>query len=1056
MNKIVRQTREMESDTIEKNGRRQRNRRSKWKLIKILLTVFICLFASKSYTQTWQIGSPNAASLTATLSGDDRSGYTLTISGTGDMKDFTAGTTPWYSYANSYEITHFVIQPGVTHIGAYAFYKVGGLMQDTLSIPNSVTSIGASAFESSGYLWSDATRAIVTVPNSVTTIEKNAFKNCYFSTFKVDNANSSFSSEDGVLFDREKTILISCLSGKIGSYTTPSSVTSIGDYAFSLEYSGLNLISLSDRLTSIGVGAFSGCSIDYIKLPKSLTKLAGSAFANCSKLNTVEVEWDAPLTITSDVFTGLNLASCTLLVPIGKTAVYKAANVWKSFGNFKEQVSVTGISLDQTSATLTGTGLTLQLKATVTPTKATYQTVVWTSSNPNVATVSATGLVTSETIGTTIITAKTQDGGYSANCALTVQYVDGAITNIDVNMYDGVYDFNNISYKTVSDFDDPVSCLDFSKDGPYNLYVNLSANSQKINPLKVSLCVPKKAFADLFTPASSFYLGSTQNYYLNLNDGIQRFPTIDDLVKVKEFTIDTTLVWNSYSQNYQGEKTIAWNCMTDPVLTNGISYPVEDNLWLVVSDAQTGEVLQINPQQWIHVSRLKGNYVFSYTPKANSVVCDVYFTSQIPIKKAIPFIGYDCAMWNADYSLLKKGGIEKMVLSLSHEGVYGYWEDNDQELSAYQVFDNLTPDNNGIYHISWEIKDLQGNFYNAYKLQGISDDPEFYAQLGLYVEGDGQETFNLGIPEYGGQYHSSGEYQSINQISRTPPQPQNPNATVSYSEFDIDNGVLMHYHGNGGDVVVPNSVNTINDMAFYRHTNIQTVTVPASVKVIGNYAFALCSGLTTISVAADNQNYCSDNGILFSKDKTVLITFPEGKTGDFTVPNSVQTIGDYSFAGSHLTSVTIPNSVKDFGDYVFIANLENSTAVNNIYVNWAIPPVMQASYFLNWTTTLHVPVGTKELYSAANYWKNFSSIVETMGTSITNIPVPLEINAYLYDGRLYVNSPVAEAIQVYSVSGVLLCSFQKPVGQTDYLISQTQGLVLIVKGGSGWVKKIMK
>jgi len=64
--------------------------------------------------------------------------------------------------------------------------------------------------------------------------------------------------------------------------------------------------------------------------------------------------------------------------------------------------------------------------------------------------------------------------------------------------------------------------------------------------------------------------------------------------------------------------------------------------------------------------------------------------------------------------------------------------------------------------------------------------------------------------------------------------------------------------------------------------------------------------------------------------------------------------------------------------------------------------------------------------------------------------------AYLYDGLLYVNSPDSEKIQVYSVSGALLYNFHKPAGKASYLISQAPGSVLIVKGSSGWMKKVIR
>ena len=95
-------------------------------------------------------------------------------------------------------------------------------------------------------------------------------------------------------------------------------------------------------------------------------------------------------------------------------------------------------------------------------------------------------------------------------------------------------------------------------------------------------------------------------------------------------------------------------------------------------------------------------------------------------------------------------------------------------------------------------------------------------------------------------------------------------------------------------------------------------TIPDSVTSIGDYAFWECSGLTSIVVDASNPFYSSQEGVLYNKDKTVLIAYPGGKSGGFTIPGSVTSIGDGAFGGcTGLTSLTIPNSVTSIGDYAF-------------------------------------------------------------------------------------------------------------------------------------------
>ena len=92
-------------------------------------------------------------------------------------------------------------------------------------------------------------------------------------------------------------------------------------------------------------------------------------------------------------------------------------------------IPITGITLDQTSGTLTA-GSVITLTATVSPSNASNKTVIWTSSNESVATVSSGGVVTAVAEGLATITAKTQDGGFEATYSLTVEAAQVVITNL--------------------------------------------------------------------------------------------------------------------------------------------------------------------------------------------------------------------------------------------------------------------------------------------------------------------------------------------------------------------------------------------------------------------------------------------------------------------------------------------------------------------------------------------------------------------------------------------------------------------------------------------------
>lgn len=246
-------------------------------------------------------------------------------------------------------ITYKEIEYRVTSIGERAFLKCSSLA--SVTIPNSVTSIKDRAFEECTSLSS------ITIPYSVNSIERNPFEDCTsLTSIEVENGNLVYDSRsncNAIIETASNTLIAGCQNTSI-----PNSVTSIGEGAF-YGCTGLTSVTLNS-VTSIGVWAFCNTGLTSLTIPnsirtindwvfddcadltsltigKNVTSIGKHAFSGCTGLTSITCEAVNPPTIRTETEAFCNVdKSIPLYVPIGSKNAYQTAYQWKDFTNIHD------------------------------------------------------------------------------------------------------------------------------------------------------------------------------------------------------------------------------------------------------------------------------------------------------------------------------------------------------------------------------------------------------------------------------------------------------------------------------------------------------------------------------------------------------------------------------------------------------------------------------------------------------------------------------------------------------------------------------------------------
>jgi len=246
-------------------------------------------------------------------------------------------------------------------------------------------------------------------------------------------------------------------------------------------------------------------------------------------------------------------------------------------------------------------------------------------------------------------------------------------------------------------------------------------------------------------------------------------------------------------------------------------------------------------------------------------------------------------------------------------------------------------------------------------------------------------------------------------------------------------------------VVLNEGLVTIGSCAFLNCEKLSSIKIPISVKKIDEFAFVNCKSLNK-AIVSDLSAWCAisfinrDSNPIFRSGK--LYSDENTEVKELVIPEEVTSIGNYAFYNCDgITSVTLPSSLTSIGSSAFYA-CDNITSVSlpatvtaigqdalmgcdlltTITAYMLVPPTLTAQFANAEKITLYVPRGTKALYEAADYWKDFMEIIEM--EEVIDVTDISQLDVAIYTDNVEINKGTQATLSVKMKNNVVAEGFE--------------------------------